>query len=191
MECDKLISAAENYKQLYELDLHTPFHHAVSCVTSQQVRFSVGRQIRQELYRRAGFPLTPQAVLNANLAQIKGLTNARIVVITELCALALNTTEKEFLAQFSTINGVGIWTIKAVQLLTRKSTRIALYEDSYVRARLGEYLQKKCTIKDARLFFDSLPEESRSAVSYFFWRIRPEGVINLLRGISLGKTDFL
>ena len=188
IKMEHLTDIAIEYYDLYKLpDNLSAFHHLCSLVTSQQVPFATGRSIRKQLYIKAGFPLTQENLSTIDLSSIKGLTNDRKRVLLELCELS--SSNEDMISQASKIKGIGPWTIKGANLLSNHPN-VNLYEDSYIRSRLSEYLKQTISQSQCKsLISECHPNESE--VSYCLWRITKKGIKSILNNKPLTKEDFL
>lgn len=184
-EADLLSEYATKYIHLYEMPKKSYFENLVSLITAQEVRFKVGRNIRKKLYTLVN-TITPQTIglLSIDLLQSIGLSKLRAQTLINLA----KTND-------DTINGIGPWTIKGAKLLTYNVNSlecqgIALYEDMWIRKRLGELLgQKTLKISKSKEFFDGL--SNPAIVSYFLWRIQPHGIAKILIKQELTLEDFI
>lgn len=183
--------AAIYYFQLYRLDTSLSlYHHLISLVTSQQVKFETGRQIRRQLYSHC-YPLDPNIIVNLDLSRIRCLTTARIYIIKNITKAALNGNE-DLLEVAKGIIGVGSWTIKGALILTERSPTEALHEDSYICKRLTEIYGFEIDKPMCRTFFMGVTETNLSITSYFLWRLKSSGCQALIaKDRELTKDDFL
>lgn len=185
-----VLQAAIQYFNLYRLEPQMgSFHHLVSLVTSQQVSFDVGRQIQYDLTSVAGRPLNPDLILSTDLSKIKNLTSARIFTIRSL-AMA-SKTQDNIIEYARNIKGIGPWTVKGAYILTETSHTESLFEDSYIKKRLGEIVGFEMNRKNAKMWFEIVPENYQSIVSYFLWRIKPSGTEKIRLKQQLTRDDFL
>lgn len=192
LTCRVILQASVKYFDWYRQDSKLgSFHHLVSLVTGQQVSFEAGRQIRQELYKLCGTPYCPHAIKQTDLSTIKNLTPARIFTIKAIATAYLNGHHENIIDYSIIIKGVGSWTIKGAYILTETSYNQSLYEDAYIKKRLSEIHNHKMTLADCKDWFKIVPEDSRSIVSYFLWRVKPSGVEKLRYGCDLDQCDFL
>lgn len=182
--------AAIKYFDLYRINRQlSEYHHLISLVTSQQVKFETGRQIRQQLYQYC-YPLDPTTVGQIDLSTINGLTTARIYIIRSITNAALNNNT-DLINVAREIVGVGPWTIKGALILTERSHTEALFEDSYICKRLAEIYNFDVDRAVCRAFFRQINENNRSVVSYFLWRIKRSGCMKLRTCDELTRDDFL
>lgn len=179
----KLVEYANKYYDMYKLFNYGVFHHACGCVVAQKIKFSVGRKIREELYRLCGFPLTQVNVLNFNLSKIVGLSQEKIILLKEMAKM------EENLDGYKTLKGFGPWSYNAVSILINRKDDINLVSDKYIRKNVQLYNgidnQKNC------FCFLETAKNDKTKVCYFLWRIRPTSIYKVINNESLGKEDFL
>lgn len=186
-----ILQYALHYFSVYQLPQRcSAYHHIISLIVSQQIKFESGRQVRKTLYERAGFPLTPINVSKLDLTNIKYLTPAKIFTIKSVTDAALED-EFDLIFRISYVKGIGSWTVKGAYILTETSFYEALYEDSYIKKRLGEILTTNIQLRNCKEFFERIPENNRSVVSYFLWRIKKSGCEKVRNGLALTRDDFL
>lgn len=185
-----LIKYAIEYKEYYEQPINPIFHTACSCVTSQQVKFSVGRSIRKDLYELCGFPLTRQSILNADLSKIKNLTHQRITLLKQMAEIDDNRDNINVINDYSKLNGFGKWSYGAVCILMGLNNDVNLTSDSYIRKNLSLYCGQKMTEKECfNYIFKS--ENNQTSVCYLLWRIKPDSIIKIKKNEILTKNDFV
>jgi 3-methyladenine DNA glycosylase/8-oxoguanine DNA glycosylase len=191
-----LISYSEKYQNLYKQPNQSVFHTVISCICSQQVQFQIGRGIRKELYKKCGFPLTPNKVREIDLSEIKNLTLGRRNLILEVCEIVEaydspdNDGEKEILDEIFALDGIGEWTKNAVSILLGLSDAINLSNDAYIRKNISLYLSKPVVFKECHNFI-SLAADDQTKVCYFLWRIKKESVYKINKNLELTKQDFV
>lgn len=188
-----VVQYANHYFPLYHIDRTLScYHHTISMITAQQIKFEAGKSLRQTLYNIAGYPLKPENIRGANLKDIKYLTHAKLFIIKAVTEIALaKPSDDDFMMKIAGIQGIGPWTLKGVLILTEKSPSEALYEDAYIKKRLGNIYGKKMSVTDCKLFFQVIPENSRSIVSYFLWRLKDSGAEKVRNNRLLERNDFL
>lgn len=186
---EAIVWCSINYFSLYRSDYTlSSYHQLISLVTSQQISFEAGRNLRKQLYLEVGYPLTPQNISSINLS--KYLTPAKQFTVRAITEMAL-LDNNDLINRVKNIKGVGPWTLKGAYILTEVSQEEPLFEDAYVRKRLSEIFGLTIGIKEAKTFFDTLPDNKRSIVSYFLWRIRKTSTWKVSRGERLERSDFL
>ena len=172
---ETLLCYVRHYKEYYVQPIQSEFHCLVSLITSQRVRFSTGQKIRRQLYDLCGYPLTIENIKNLDLTTIQGLTLQQIETITCL----INGYD------YNNIKGIGNWTIKGMMLLRQLDPHINLYEDKYICKRVIEYIGQDC-----KQFIQQANDE-QSDVSYFLWRIKPQGITKVKNNLCLDRDDFI
>lgn len=187
---DILISYANKYKDLYTQDINSVFHIACGCVCGQQVAFGIGRGIRKQLYETCGSPLTPEAILEADLTLIKNLTPKRATLLVQMAKIDDLRSVKRVLKDYSKLSGFGTWSVGAVSILSGISDTINLSSDAYIRKNLSLYTGEKMT---ERKCYDYIltAEENQTVVCYLLWRIKPQSINKLNRNKKLTADDFV
>ena len=175
---EQLLHYVREYEEYYIQPIQNEFHCYCSLITSQRVRFQTGRAIRRKLYEICGYPLTIESVSQADLSTIP-LTALQKSCITQLYD---GISPKE-------ISGIGPWTMKGVKILMQTDSDVNLYEDAYIRKRLSEYIGLTSP-KECREFIASA-KGNETAVSYFLWRITPNGIRRVKSGEELTRDNFL
>lgn len=162
-------------------------------ISSQQVAFNVGRNIRSSLYKLCGFPLTREAMINNDLSQIKNLTNSRIELIKNMANMANIDDSRlniEILDDYFKLRGFGSWSYKAVSILLDIDDTINLSSDAYIRKNLSLYTGNKMNEKDCFNYI-SKAENNQTKVCYLLWRIKPTSINKLKNNDVLIKDDFV
>lgn len=187
-----LIEYAEKYKHLYTIPNHGVFHTAVGTIVGQRVSFQTGRNIRKQLYDLCGFPLKRKAVLDADLTKIKGIRKQHIELIKTIATIETdNRNENIVLNDYTNIPGFGIWTINSVKIITSQSESINLYTDFYIRRVASLYVGKSMKPSELKNFIEEAPNNKRTAVCYFLWRIKKDNIHKLKEDVELTSDDFL
>lgn len=184
------------YYELYRIHARRDiFENLVSLITSQQVKFEKGRRIRKTLYELVNGVITPTTIKLTSIDELcaTGLTRPRAIAIKRLADVHVQNDD-ELMNEVSRIPGIASWTLKGAQLLTYDPTlvrNIALYEDMWIRKRLGEYKKQMfpLSLKASKEMFATF--QNPSLVSYFLWRIQPSGIQKILRNELLLRTDFV
>lgn len=185
------------YRTYWEVKRKSYFHNIISLITSQEVSFQKGRQIRQKLYEIIkSDEFTKENIKNISDKDLItiGIKNSRIVCIREISELKIHNEETCI-----KIKGIGPWTIKAASILSSTSfdeaenTGIILYEDKWIRKRLSELVgcNKILTEKETISFFEANVKGHYTLLSYFLWRIKPSGVKKWKNGDILEREDFV
>jgi len=187
---DILIKYAIDYEKYYKQPINSIFHTACSCVTSQQVKFNVGRNIRRALYTLYGFPLTRESILNADLAQIKNLTDKRIKLLKEMASIDDNRNGIDVLNDYSKLEGFGKWSYGAICILMGLSNNINLSSDAYIRKNLSMYSDNNMTERSCFNYILKA-EDNQTAVCYLLWRIKPDSIAKIKNAEDLTKEDFV
>ena len=167
------------------------YTNLLSLIISQEVAFNKGRLIRRKIYAECGIPIDPHKLLKCNLDEF-GLTISRSNLIR---TITKDYIEKDVidLEEISLMKGIGPWTIKGTKLLSGLADAYtSLYEDSYIRKRIKEYLGLTIlpTIAQTKKMFEELGPNQRS-VTIFLWRIKPSGIKKLLEVKELNTIDFV
>ncbi|CAH6418872.1 DNA-3-methyladenine glycosylase [uncultured virus] len=173
------------------------FHHLVSMVTSQEIAFAKGRAIRIQLYKMAEAAtghgiLTQQFIASLDVETLKkmGLAEHRCELVKYLATIP-SKSHADDLNAYAVVRGVGSWTIKGLQIIFNLGPNVILYEDKWIRKRLGEMIgQGEVTEKRAAELFKTWPGQE-SLMSYFLWRIQPSGIQKLLQNEPLLRADFV
>lgn len=185
----------EHTKLYWQIKEHTIFHNAISLVISQQVSFKVGRNTRTKLFALIGSSdITQEKMLqlnNTDLEQI-GLSKNKFNLIKSIINIHFSN-DLEFINKLSQLNGIGIWTVKALQILNFNEPNVFLCEDLWIRKRLSELLgvSKILTIRECDIFVKMNCTINKSHLSRFLWRIKPEGIIALKNKQVLTHDHFL
>lgn len=175
-------------------DATLQFHHVISLVTSQEVAFAKGRQIREALYAyTTDHILTPELVRSLTHEQLQqtGLSASRIETVKQLAALD-DHKSLDAVAAYAKISGVGPWTIKGVKILCGLDDHVILHEDRWIRKRLAELIGRsgEVTQAEAKQLFEQW-KGHESLMSMFLWRIKPSGIQKWRSGTTLTKDDFI
>lgn len=189
---DALVSYANKYKDFYTLNISSAgvFHVACGCVVGQQVSFSVGRNIRKQLYEKYGNPLKREIILGADLTSIVKLTDKRSKLLLEMAKIDDERDVNLVIQDYAKLNGFGIWTKNAVSILMNVNRDINLSHDYYIRKNLSIYLNKTITQKQCHDYI-LLAKNNQTAVSYFLWRIKKESVEKVKSERELVREDFI
>ena len=104
---DTLILYANTYEHFYKQNVSGIFHVACGCVVGQQVAFTVGRDIRKELYRLCceDGGLSRKLILEIDLNQIKNLTGKRILLLKSMAQIDDKRDVNEVLLDYSKLSG--------------------------------------------------------------------------------------
>lgn len=128
-----------------------------------------------------------------NLAST-GLAEHRCHTLRNLAKVVTDEkmTIKQQLELYSSIDGIGNWTIKGANILCGIDNNIALVEDKWIRKRLAQYVGHKriLTIAEAKKAFEVWPEHE-SMMSMVFWRLQPWGVVKLSNDEIFIRQDFV
>jgi 3-methyladenine DNA glycosylase/8-oxoguanine DNA glycosylase len=190
---DQVLADTQQYWDIHQK--WSLFHQTISLVISQRIRFSLGRQIRQNLYRflglEYGYSITPAQIraLSSNDYKTICMPKNKIAIITNIIR---NIGDEEWnmdfdnlLIKLEKINGIGPWTISALKIMfhSNKYPNIFLTSDKWIESRFSELnLDLKTVVKNA---------PNLSNVSKFLWRIKPSGVQKLNNLQQLTADDFL
>ena len=91
----------------------------------------------------------------------------------------------------SEIPRVGIWTIKAVMIMTYQNPDVFLAEDAYVRSRLATiYRKESITMHEAEIIGQKWIGY-RSLVSRFLWRLTDQGANKIAAGNPISSDDII
>jgi len=187
---DKLIQNAIKYESFYKQPTYPIFHIACGCVCGQQVAFNVGRNIRSDIYKLCGFPLTRQSILNNDLTQIKNLTISRIELIKNMANIDDTRSNIDILNDYFKLKGFGNWTYGAISILLEIDDNVNLTTDAYIRKNISIYNGIKMTQKDCFNYI-SKAENNQSKICYLLWRIKPTSINKMLNDQILTKDDFV
>jgi hypothetical protein len=187
---DNLIIYANTYQDLYKQSVHSVFHHACSCVVSQQVSFQIGREIRKQLYDLCGFPLTRNMVKATNLPNINNFKPSRISLIIAMTAIDDNRDPEIVLNDYMKLYGFGKWTFDAVSLIMNINNPINLSTDAYIRKNICLYCDKAMTQKECHNFILSAGAD-QSIVCYFLWRVKKSSIEKVKNKEQLALDDFI
>lgn len=195
----KISEIAEQVKELYPIPQNTVLHTTINLIISQKIRFSSGRQIRQNVYQlinsKSDHGDHDQILRECTYDEWKtcGVPKAKIDTILEVCKVSPLTFES-----LAKIKGVGPWTIKALMIMTGTGTsagreNVLLSEDLYIRKRISELcgLTSVLSSKDVENISKKYCWTNLTQVSKFFWRIKPEGITTLLDGKELTRDHFV
>lgn len=185
-------------RKFWEIPPKPVFHHLISLLTSQEVKFSIGRKIRHSLYAISSAVgcngvITPELILSLTDQQLSstGLSPQRCITAKELARFSY---EVKTIDDYAKINGVGQWTIKGLKILFNLDSRIILYEDKWIRKRLAELHQLPprtvLTPIQAKDLFKPW-EGYETLMSYFLWRIKPTGINRIIQRQPLTRDDFV
>jgi 3-methyladenine DNA glycosylase/8-oxoguanine DNA glycosylase len=182
-------------KEWWTVPERSCFHHCCSLVTSQQITFNKGRQIRQALYKLSknhGYKghLTPKFIkeLTPEQLQATGLTSERCQTLKDLADIG----ETKNIDDYAKVVGVGVWTIKGTKLSCGTDDHIVLYEDKWIRQRIGQLVGKATvTEAEAKEIFKTTWPQHESLMSYFLWRCKQSGIDKLMRSRALSRSDFV
>lgn len=178
------------------------FHHVVSLITSQQIKFAQGRKIRLALYelcrqylRRQGHSIDAKALVELTPAFIQSLSDTELRgtgLTFERCRTiqALANVKEHTLTEYAKVSGVGAWTLKGTMILCNLDPHVILHEDSWIRDRLGEMVDHPVDEDEVKDIF-KLWKGHETLMSYFLWRIKPSGIRRLLARQPLERTDFV
>lgn len=188
---DQIILQAARQAQSWLPPKTSRYHAIISLLLSQRISFSQSRQLRQNLYTALGITEFKPEIMAALKPEIRAMIPTKFhSIIDQVTALAV-TNQLEW-PRLEQISGIGPWTLKGAKLMTQEAEDIFLAEDGYIRQRLREIysLSQVPTIRQA----ESLAmvwTGSRSLVSRFLWRLRPEGTQRLRRGDLIQITDLI
>lgn len=186
---EKLCTYAKTYELLYKQPINNIFHTASSCVMGQQVAFNVGRTLRQDMYKLCGYPLSPHAILNNDLTQIKNLTESRITLLKQMANIDEGDDAKNVLDKYVKLKGFGNWSYGAVCILMDLNNNINLSSDAYIRKNLSLYFDRVLSVKDCDNYISMV--NNKSQVCYFLWRIKKDSIIKIKKDELLVKDDFI
>ena len=173
------------------------FHHICSMVTSQEISFSKGRDIRKQLYSLSeshgyGPVLVPKFILNLGKERLSttGLSESRCQTLIHAAIVGSQNIDNNP-DIYSDIKGIGPWTIKGTKLLLGIDENIVLYEDKWIKQRLGQLVDKRIvTETEAKNTFKLWPGHE-SLMSYFFWRAKPSAIDKMKSSQPLTRDDFV
>jgi 3-methyladenine DNA glycosylase/8-oxoguanine DNA glycosylase len=161
----------------------TPTEGALmSTVCFQQVNIGFGRKLMERLQAklRGDILLTVSELREMGFSERKAETILRIkkffdvLIYTPGRAYVPNKMPSvEVVKMFTTIKGVGDWTVKAYLLFTEQRSDIALYEDLDVRKglKLHHKLEKLPNPKQAKDLVKDWPVGEASKLSYFYLQL--------------------
>lgn len=187
---ETLVAYAIQYHELYKQNISGVFHIACGCVCGQQVAFNVGRQIRKQLYEICGTPLTPKAILEKDLTQIKNLTSIRLKLLLQMAMIDDQRSVDVVIDDYLKLKGFGEWTAGAVAILAGTDKLINLSSDSFIRKNLSIYTGSTLTVKQCHDYILTA-NENQTIVCYFLWRIKPQSINKLDKNKILKKSDFV
>lgn len=165
------------------------FHNTISLITSQQISFQKGREIRQKIYAKINsFEITHENLkkLSRDDFMNYGIDEKRVNTITELLKIKNLTIEK-----ISKLKGIGSWTIKSLKILNDEPN-ILLSEDYWIRKQMSKLinLPKVATIKEIENQTKNY-EHDKSELTKFLWRIKDTGIDKIKENKELLREDFL
>jgi len=187
-----------NTKQYW--DIHhkwSIFHQLISLIISQRIRFSLGRQIRQNLYKYLNLPfgnslipLQIRALSDIDYKNIKMPVDKIKIIHNVLDAITDDEWDQDFellITKLEKINGIGSWTISALKIMfyADKYPNILLVSDYWIKSRLSEL---KPEFKN---YINAHNQINLSNISKFLWRIKPIGIQKLNNNIEISNEDFL
>lgn len=185
----------EQTKQFWKINKHTIFHNAISLVISQQVSFKVGRSVRTKLFML----INSSEITHENMSQLNnndlekiGLNQNKVNLIRFILNIKF-VNDLDFVNELAKLKGIGVWTIKALQILNLENLNVFLSEDLWIRKRLSELANAKqiLTIKECNNFINIYCMINKSNFSNFLWRVRPEGIVALKNNQTLTRDHFL
>lgn len=185
-----MLKIAEATKHWWQLPHRPIFHHLISLICSQEVKFAQGRKIRQAFYK-----FSPEGIISRQLIQSltddqlasTKLAKSRCKVVRKLADIPEGNIE-----EYQQVDGVGPWTIKGLKILAGLDQKIILFEDKWIRQRLSELVDHDKILPErvVKDIFSHWPG-NESMMSYFFWRIQPSGIRKLKSGENLIRDDFV
>ncbi len=182
-----LLAVVEATRPFWDVFCDQPaFHHLVTLVTSQRVRFQVGRAFRQWLYKciapdvhftpinlgRALGLCKDAAYVASN--PMPNLPSSQLQTLERIAeAFASDASDTAVWAALPSLRGVGPWTREglAIMLNMPGSENLYLKEDKWVTARACEL-----NISPEHAMYDG----HRRDLTMFLWRLKP----------CAGKTEF-
>jgi 3-methyladenine DNA glycosylase/8-oxoguanine DNA glycosylase len=198
---DTLINYAEKYEIYYKQDILPIFHVACSCVTSQQVSFTVGRAIRKQLYEICGFPLTREKLSSIDLTKINNLTSTRIELLKQIAnVIVVDRSDIDILNDYSKLKGFGKWTHGAVSILLGLDNNVNLSSDAYIRKNLALYCDSntcKMSEKACRDYIETANNYNNSdgnnmtKICYLLWRLKSTSIYKIKDMQILTRDDFV
>ena len=187
-----------NTKQYWDIHYKwSIFHQLISLIISQRIRFSLGRQIRQNLYKHLNLPngnslipLQIRTLSDIDYKNIKMPADKIKIIHNVLDAIKDDEWDQDFellLTKLEKINGIGSWTISALKIMfyADKYPNILLISDYWVKSRLSEL---KPEFKN---YINAHNQINLSNISKFLWRIKPIGIQKLNNNIEISNEDFL
>lgn len=200
IESEKLLSLInknllDKTSEFYKQKQYSIEHQTVSLIISQKVSFTIGKNIRKKL-----FELTKgeefvknnmNKISNEQLVKI-GIDSNKIKTIRNVLNVEFEHTDK-YINAIDKINGIGTWTIKCLKIMFKTDPDIMLVEDLWIRKRLQELLRlnKLPTMSECNKL-SNIWSGYRTIVSLFLWRIKPDGIKQLLQDSSkLTKEHFI
>ena len=181
---EALSDYAIRYKTLYQQPILPIFHVACGCVVGQQVRFSIGRNIRKELYLKYGHPINKDLILQSDIT-IKHLTPARATLIKQMALIDDNRPSLEVLTDYASLPYFGQWTYGAVCILLNLDPHINLSCDSYIRKNIKLY----ANVADCYHYIAHA--KNQTEICYLLWRIKPSSIMKIKNNELLCKEDFI
>lgn len=189
---ETLIQYAKTYEKLYKLEQNPGiFHVACSCVTGQQVSFSIGRSIRRQLYAVCGNPITQKALLSCDLTTIRSLTPIRAELLRKMAEIDDTRSTKDVLVDYCKLAGFGKWTKNAISIILGIDDSINLSDDLYIRKNLALYIGKPSINQKECHNYILAADNNQTLVCYFLWRLRPNSVDKVKNNIILDRSDFV
>lgn len=185
------IEMLQQTQEFWDLESRGIYHEIVSLIISQRIAFSQSRKIRSSIYKKIDSnTMTYDKIssLSGNELKLCGLDNSKISVIRSIT----NDVSKE---QFMEISGIGNWTYKAflIQTEANENPDILLVEDLWIRNHLVTLydLNPKITAKQVEILFGDHWTGYKTAVTKFLWRLSKTGLLNLKKGLTPTKNDFI
>lgn len=180
MDIEEFLVIIEETRAFWTLPNKGLFHNAVSAVVGQRIRFSQAREIRKKLYQILGdvqysaekLRETPDEDFpkGVNIPLLRKLAEPNLVY-----------------DDLRSISGIGPWTLKSIAIMTELDETLFLFEDAWIKARVKELVVGL----ECKEFGELFPEANRSDLSRFFWRIKPEGIQQIIKRRKLKRKHFV
>ena len=190
---DKIIGTINKTKEFYQQPSKSLFHNTISLIISQKISFSKSRTIRKKIYEEfTSSEMTYDNIKNLSKKQLLdfGLQEFQYDIIQRIINLGPNLVYDDIIK----VKGIGEWTKKSL-LLYAGNDDILLVEDYWIRQRIKNLFDLK-TVPDkitAMSLINNIIKNkiSKSLMTKFLWRIKPESVDKIKNDVELDKNDFI
>lgn len=198
----KILNIMSGTKEYWTMPKKTLFHNTISLIISQKIPFHEGREIRQKLFSELGkYDIIYdefKKISNNKLKEI-GISETKINCIEIVIKLFEDCHDDDninIITKLALVKGIGSWTIKSLYILSNldEYNDIFLIEDYWIRKQIKILygLNKVPSEKEVREMDIMKPwKGNQSNISRFLWRLKTEGAIAIINGVSLERHHFL